>query len=107
MTAMPATSLTTALKAEARRLGFDLAGVCPAVTPAGIGRFHEWLSAGYAGEMHYLGDRAEAYEHPGHVLDGVRSILMLAMVYRTAEPAAPARAKGAFRATLGEPIITI
>ncbi len=94
MTAMPATSLTTALKAEARRLGFDLAGVCPAVTPAGIGRFHEWLSAGYAGEMQYLGDRAEAYEHPRHVLDGVRSILVLALVYRTAEPAAPCAGEG-------------
>jgi epoxyqueuosine reductase len=83
---MPAVPLTANLKAEAHRLGFDLAGVCPAVGPAGIGRFHEWLSAGYAGEMHYLPDRAEAYEHPRHVLDGVRSILMLAMVYRTVEP---------------------
>ncbi len=91
---MSADSLTAALKSEARRLGFDLAGVCPAVTPSGIGRFHEWLSAGYAGEMHYLPDRAEAYEHPRHVLDGVRSILMLAMVYRTTEPAAAKEGEG-------------
>src|SRR6266853_1873240 len=32
-------------KKEARRLGFDLAGACPAVTPTGLSRFHEWLSA--------------------------------------------------------------
>jgi epoxyqueuosine reductase len=91
---MPAPSLTAALKTEANRLGFELAGVCPAVTPSSIERFGEWLSAGYAGEMHYLSDRAEAYEHPRHVLDGARSILMLAMVYRTAEPAAPGAGEG-------------
>jgi epoxyqueuosine reductase len=37
--------------------------------------------------MRYLSDRASAYEHPSHVLSGVRSILVLAMNYRTAEPA--------------------
>ena len=67
---MPAPSLTAALKTQANRLGFELAGACPAVTPNGIERFYEWLSAGYAGEVHYLSDRAEAYEHPRHVLDG-------------------------------------
>jgi epoxyqueuosine reductase len=91
---MNAASLTAALKTEAHRVGFDLAGICPAVAPAGIGRFHEWLAAGYAGEMRYLTDRAEAYGHPRHVLDGVRSILMLAMVYRTAEPKPPREGEG-------------
>jgi epoxyqueuosine reductase len=81
-------SFTSALKDEAHRAGFDLAGVCPAVTPAGIGRFHEWLEAGFAGEMRYLPNRADAYEHPRHVLSGARSAVMLAMNYRTAEPAA-------------------
>ncbi|MCA9100046.1 MAG: tRNA epoxyqueuosine(34) reductase QueG [Planctomycetales bacterium] len=79
-------SLTTALKTEARRLGFDLAGACPAVTPAGIHRFGEWLAAGYAGQMHYLADRDAAYAHPRAILEGARSLLMLAMNYRTAEP---------------------
>jgi epoxyqueuosine reductase len=91
---MPAPSLTAGLKTEANRLGFELAGACPAVTPNGIERFQEWLSAGYAGEMHYLSDRAKAYGHPRQVLDGARSILMLAMVYRTAEPAAPGAGEG-------------
>ena len=44
--------------------------------------------------MHYLADRREAYEHPRHVLDGVRSVVMLAMDYRTAEPAAAAAGQG-------------
>ncbi|MGC3969081.1 MAG: tRNA epoxyqueuosine(34) reductase QueG [Pirellulales bacterium] len=78
--------LTTQLKAEARRLGFALSGIAPAVTPSGLGRFHEWLASGYAGTMRYLEDRAAAYEHPRSVLEGVRSVVMLAMPYRTTEP---------------------
>jgi epoxyqueuosine reductase len=82
--------LTENLKREASRLGFDLAGVCPAVTPTGFGRFGEWLAAGYAGEMHYLAEREAAYEHPRSVLDGVRSVVMLAMNYKH-EPPIPAK----------------
>jgi len=85
---MPSTALTAELKAEAQRLGFTLSGVCAAVEPAGIGHFGEWLAAGYAGEMHYLPRRAEAYAHPRHVLNGVRSLLVLGFPYRTAEPTA-------------------
>jgi len=84
---MTPSDLTAALKQEARRLGFRLAGVCRAAAPPGIERFRRWLADGFAGEMHYLAERAAAYEHPRHVLDGVGSILMLGMSYRTAEPA--------------------
>lgn len=80
-------ALTLALKEEARREGFDLVGVCRADRPQRFDLFKEWLDAGYAGEMSYLPNRAEAYEHPHHVLDGARSLVMLAMNYRTAEPA--------------------
>jgi epoxyqueuosine reductase len=58
------------------------------VAPAGAGRLEEWLARGYAGEMKYLAERRDAYAHPRHVLDGVRSLLMLGLPYRTAEPAA-------------------
>ena len=85
--AMALESVTEALKQEAYRLGFDLAGACRAVSPPGIRRFRQWLAAGYTGEMRYFGDRAEAYEHPRHVLKGVQSLLMLATGYRTVEPA--------------------
>jgi epoxyqueuosine reductase len=54
----------------------------------------EWLAAGYAGQMHYLADRRDAYAHPNSVLDGVRSIVMLAMNYRTEEPAKPQAGEG-------------
>lgn len=80
--------LTTDLKAEAARLGFALAGVCPAISPPGAtARLREWLAAGYAGEMSYLSDRLPAYDDPNRVLDGARSIVMLGFPYRTAEPA--------------------
>ena len=83
---MNGVQLTDELKQEARRLGFAPAGICPAVTPSGINRFHEWLGRGYAGSMDYLASRADAYTHPGHVLDGVRSLMVLACNYRTVEP---------------------
>jgi epoxyqueuosine reductase len=80
--------LTQRLKAEAGRLGFALAGVCPAVSPPGYQRFRDWLAAGYAGQMRYLDERREAYSSPGHLLDGARSVVMLAMNYGTTDPPA-------------------
>ena len=87
-------NLTAQLKAEARRLGFDLAGATAAVAPPRLGAFQQWLADGFAGEMKYLPRRSAAYEHPKHVLDGVRSLLMLAMSYRTEEPVEPAAGQG-------------
>jgi epoxyqueuosine reductase len=90
----PVADTTRALKDEARGLGFDLAGVCPAVSPTGLSRFHEWLSAGYAGEMEYLPRRSAAYAHPGGVLEGTRSLVLLAMNYHTAVPRQPRPGEG-------------
>jgi epoxyqueuosine reductase len=79
--------LTSDFKREASRLGFPLAGVAPAVTPGdAVERLKQWLAAGYAGEMDYIGDRLAAYADPNRVLDGARSVVMLASPYRTAEP---------------------
>lgn len=80
-------TLTHDLKAKAVSLGFALSGVCPAVEATGFGRFQEWLASGYAGQMHYLRKREEAYRHPRGVLKSVRSVLMLALPYRSVEPA--------------------
>ena len=76
------------LKSHAAELGFVLSGVCPAVDAAGYPKLQEWLASGYAGQMHYLSNRAEAYRHPRSVLESVRSVLMLALPYRTEEPQA-------------------
>ncbi|HUG93152.1 MAG TPA: tRNA epoxyqueuosine(34) reductase QueG [Planctomycetaceae bacterium] len=99
-TATPSATITTAgpadgdraralaqdLKAEARRLEFDLVGIAPALAPAGFHSFLEWLEHGYDGEMDYLRRRQDAYRHPRGVLNTVRSVVMLGMNYRTAEP---------------------
>src|SRR3954453_4545852 len=82
--------LTSELKQRADELGFSLCGVCPAVSPPGAARLDEWLAAGYAGQMNYLADRREAYADPNRVLDGVRTVVMVAMNYRTAEQNMPA-----------------
>jgi epoxyqueuosine reductase len=87
-------ALTDELRSTARRLGFTLDGARPAVSPAGVSRLSEWLRRGYAGEMAYIASREAAYEHPRHVLDGVRSILMLGMPYRTAQPQPPQAGQG-------------
>jgi epoxyqueuosine reductase len=79
--------LAQAVHRRAAGLGFTLCGVCPAVAPPGGSRLDEWLARGYGGQMQYLAERREAYGHPRHVLEGVRSIVMLALPYRTAEPA--------------------
>ena len=91
---MDAVELTSNIKREAAALGFSLSGVTPAAPPPGAARLDQWLAAGYAGQMHYLADRRDAYQHPRHVLDGARSVVMLAMEYRTAEPATPQPGQG-------------
>jgi epoxyqueuosine reductase len=86
--------LTAGLKARAAELGFSLSGVCPAVAPPGARRLDDWMAAGYAGQMNYLAARREAYHDPNRVLQGARSIVMLAMNYRTAEPLEPRAGQG-------------
>lgn len=86
-----ATDLTPFIRQKALEEGFSAVGVCPAVAPTGINRLHDWLDSGYAGEMHYLEDRRDAYSHPRHVLDGVKSIVMLALNYKS-QPIPPLNA---------------
>lgn len=91
---MLAADLTAALKRRAAELDFGLVGACPAAPPAGAARLDEWLARGYAGQMHYIADRRDAYDHPRHILDGVCSLLLLGMHYRTVEPATAAAGQG-------------
>lgn len=84
---MNSAELTQSLQQEATRLGFAFTGACAAVTPTGYHQFLDWVDSGYAGEMSYLDERRSAYEHPNSVLPEVKSILMLAMNYRSEERA--------------------
>ncbi len=79
-------AIAAQLRAAARDVGFDLVGIAPAVTPTGFSRLQAWIEQGFAGEMHYIPRREAAYEHPRHVLEAVRSVIVVAMNYRTEEP---------------------
>jgi epoxyqueuosine reductase len=82
-----ASSLTAALKQKAFSLGFDLAEAAPIhARETDFSRLEKWLERGHAGQMLYFADRLEAYRNPNLVLEGVKSVLMLAVNYRTVDP---------------------
>ncbi len=93
VTNMLATQLTEELKHRAASLGFVLCGVTSAAAPRRLDSFLNWLEAGFAGQMSYLAERREAYSHPRHVLDGCKSILMLALPYAVSTAARDASAQ--------------
>ena len=86
---MDPTDLTRRLKHEAIQAGFDLVGIAPAVTPPGYGRYLDWLERGHAAGMAYLGRHAGAKEHPRHVLDGARSVVVVGLIYGRRDPDPP------------------
>jgi epoxyqueuosine reductase len=79
--------LSQFVKSAANDAGFDWCGICPAVEPAGLSRFYQWIEAGFHGEMNYLESRSDAYSHPSRVMDGAKSIVMLALNYAHQPPA--------------------
>ena len=69
------------IQALALSLGFDLAGIA-AARPHDRTRFlREWLARGYAGEMEWIGRRAEERVDPRRVLEGARSVIAVGFVY--------------------------
>jgi epoxyqueuosine reductase len=87
---MAQTDLTDRLKAEARRLGFDDVGIAPAVTPPGYPDFLRWLASGHQAGMGYMERRGPERVHPRSILDGVRSVVIVSVVYGRAEsPSTP------------------
>ena len=73
--------LATVLREKARKIGFELFGIAPAVAPGGFGPLQDWLEKGFAGEMSYMSRREEAYSHPQFVLEGVRSVVLVGLNY--------------------------
>jgi epoxyqueuosine reductase len=81
--------LNAEIKQEAKRLGFELAGVASAQPAETYGLFRQWLEAGFAGEMQYLERQEPARAHPQSILSGVRSVVMVGVQYKPSgdEPA--------------------
>jgi epoxyqueuosine reductase len=72
-------SLTQAIKAEAQRLGFSLAGVTTPEPPPHRQAYENWLAMGRHGSMDYLADHRRT--DPRLILPECRSILVVAMIY--------------------------
>jgi len=75
--------LKTALKNEAQRLGFQLVGVTTPDSPAHLDVYEEWLSAGYHGEMSWMGTERNRQRRtdPRLILPECQSILVLGIAY--------------------------
>jgi epoxyqueuosine reductase len=78
--------LTSELKAEALRLGFDGVGIAPAVQAPGYPNLLEWLEAGRAAGMKYMARQAASRAHPDSVMEGARSIVVVSLVYGRTDP---------------------
>jgi epoxyqueuosine reductase len=76
-------TLTQAVKDEAYRLGFALAGVTTPEPPPHLPVYEHWLDMGRNGSMAYLADPRR--REPRRLLPGCKSILVLAMRYPASE----------------------
>jgi epoxyqueuosine reductase len=77
----------------------------PAVAPGDYGHFRRWLDLGHAGPLEYLHSQEAARAHPGSILEGVRSVVMVAQVYGHRAPegeAGPTRGRVARYARGGD-----
>jgi epoxyqueuosine reductase QueG len=65
----------------ARTLGFDSCRVATCSTPAHADEFDDWLDEGAHGEMDYMARATEKRRDPQKILDGAKSIIVLALNY--------------------------
>jgi epoxyqueuosine reductase len=69
----------------ARECGFELAGVARAEPLPERAWYHEWVDAGYAGEMRYLTDRrADVRDDPRNLLPSAKTVVSVGKLYNTA-----------------------
>jgi epoxyqueuosine reductase len=73
----------SALKAHARDLGFNMAGITPATASPRLDAYLRWLEAGMHGEMGYLArpDRTARRRDLNVILPGVRSLVVVGLDY--------------------------
>jgi epoxyqueuosine reductase len=70
-----------AIRSKAVELGFDLCRVTSADAPARAEFFKNWIENNHHGEMGYLARNAHKRVEPRQVLDGARSVIVLAASY--------------------------
>ena len=74
-----------------RKAGFECVGVAPAEPVAGRGYFNLWLDRGRHGEMAYLARTRELRVDPRLLLDGAKSVIVVAHQYKQADDSRPRR----------------
>ena len=89
-------SIVQAVKKEARRLGFALAGITTPQPPPHLSAYENWLRLGRHASMDYLaGERARTCRRdPRLILSECRSILMLGVRYPDPKAAKPGEEAG-------------
>jgi epoxyqueuosine reductase len=75
---------TAWIEERAKAFGFDLCGVVRASKFPEMAQTEEWLARGYAGEMKYLSDARRS--NPESAMPGIRSVIVCALNYNTAQP---------------------
>ena len=77
------------IKDKALELGFDAAGITDA-SPIGrehVEHFEAWLRSGYAGPMQYMHRNLEKRIDPAKLMDGARSVIVVALSYKPSDTA--------------------
>jgi epoxyqueuosine reductase len=77
---------SSAVKQQARALGFDLCGIAPAEDLPELGFLSRWLDGGYDGEMAYLRRTAGQRADVRRILPSARSVIVTGTLYNTAAP---------------------
>jgi epoxyqueuosine reductase len=79
-------ALAERIKALAREVGFDLAGIASADPPPELAFFPEWIRRGHAGEMAYLTDQVDRRRDLRVAFPWVRSVIAVGLQYDTEPP---------------------
>lgn len=93
---------SSAIKARARTIGFDLCGIAPAIGMPELARIHDWIGRGYSGQMRYLERSADVRADLTKFLPGARSVVMTATNYFTGPDQTPPPAASVARYARGQ-----
>jgi epoxyqueuosine reductase len=79
-------TITKSIKERAKEIGFDLVAVSPVRQFPENQFYKEWLTKGFAGQMHYLDRNSEKRADIKNVLPGAKSVICCAVNYNTDFP---------------------
>jgi len=71
------------IRRRAKKLGFDVVGITPALPVPRLKAYERWIERGYHAEMGYMArpDRVERRQDPRKILAGARSVVVVGMNY--------------------------